>query len=97
MPIKEKIETICKSIYGADGVDYSDEATKQIELYEKSGYGNLPICIAKTQYSLSCDPAAKGVPKGFRVAIREVRACVGAGFLYPIAGGKSYIIADVVI
>ena len=86
LPIMDKIETIVKEIYGADGVDYSEEAIRQIKQYEKSGYGTLPICIAKTQYSLSCDPSRKGVPKGFRVHIRAVRACVGAGFLYPIAG-----------
>jgi len=86
LPIKEKIEVISRDIYGADGVDFSDLAIKQIEQYDKSGFGNLPICMAKTQYSLSCDPAAKGVPTGFRVTVREIRSCVGAGFLYPICG-----------
>jgi formyltetrahydrofolate synthetase len=86
LSIKEKVETISKEIYGADGVDFSDVANKQIEQYEKAGFGSLPICIAKTQYSLSCDPAAKGVPTGFRITVREIRSCAGAGFLYPICG-----------
>jgi formyltetrahydrofolate synthetase len=84
--IKEKIKIICSEIYGADGVDYSDVAEAQIAQYEKSGFDKFPICMAKTQYSFSCDPAAKGVPTGFRVAVREIRSCAGAGFLYPIAG-----------
>jgi len=89
-PIKEKVEIISREIYGADGVDFSDLANKQIEQYEKSGFGNLPICIAKTQYSFSCDPAAKGVPTGHRITVREIRSCAGAGFLYPICGGKLF-------
>ena len=79
-------QIISKEIYGADGVDYSDVANQQIEQYEKTGFGDLPICIAKTQYSFSCDPAAKGVPTGFRITVREIRSCAGAGFLYPICG-----------
>lgn len=86
LPIREKVEIICKEIYGADGVDFSELAEKQIDQYEKAGFGNLPICMAKTQYSFSCDPAAKGVPTNFRIAVREIRSCVGAGFLYPLAG-----------
>jgi formyltetrahydrofolate synthetase len=86
LPIKDKIEAICREIYRADGVDYSELAEKQIAQYEKAGFGNLPICIAKTQYSFSCDANAKGVPTGFRVPVREIRGCVGAGFLYPICG-----------
>jgi formate--tetrahydrofolate ligase len=86
LPIKAKIEAITKEIYGADGVDYSETAEKQIAQYTKAGFGGLPICIAKTQYSFSCDPTAKGAPTGFRVPVREIRACVGAGFLYPICG-----------
>jgi len=85
-PIKDKIGAICREIYGADGVDYTELAERQIETYEGAGFGKLPICIAKTQYSFSCDAAAKGVPTGFRVTVREVRGCVGAGFLYPICG-----------
>jgi formyltetrahydrofolate synthetase len=84
--IKEKIGIISKEIYGADGVDYSDLANRQVEQYEKAGFGGLPICIAKTQYSFSCDPAAKGVPTGHRITVREIRSCAGAGFVYPICG-----------
>ncbi|MBN2117408.1 MAG: formate--tetrahydrofolate ligase [Anaerolineales bacterium] len=84
--IKEKIETICKEIYGADGVDYLPEAEAKIELYNKLGFDKLPMCMAKTHLSLSHDPALKGVPKGYRVPIRDIRASVGAGFLYPLLG-----------
>ncbi|HEX6303080.1 MAG TPA: formate--tetrahydrofolate ligase [Anaerolineales bacterium] len=84
--IKEKIETIATKVYGADGVDFSSQADKQIASYEKAGFGNLPICMAKTHLSLSHDPVLKGVPKGFTVPIREVRASVGAGFIYPLLG-----------
>jgi formyltetrahydrofolate synthetase len=84
--IKDKIETIAKEIYGADGVDYTPKAEKQIEEYTRLGYDNLPICMAKTHLSLSHDPALKGRPKGFRIPIREINASVGAGFLYPVAG-----------
>ena len=88
-PIKKKIETIAKLIYGADGVDYSSHAEKRIEEYTKLGFDSLPICMAKTHLSLSHDPAVKGVPKGFRIPIRDIRASVGAGFLYPILGEMS--------
>ena len=73
-------------IYGADGVDYSPEAEKNIEKYTRLGLDNLPICMAKTHLSLSHDPNLKGVPKGFRIPIRDVRASAGAGFLYPLLG-----------
>jgi formyltetrahydrofolate synthetase len=86
MSIKEKIETICKEIYGADGVDYLPEAEAKIELYTRLGFDKLPLCMAKTHLSLSHDPNLKGVPKGFRVPIRDIRASVGAGFLYPLLG-----------
>jgi formate--tetrahydrofolate ligase len=86
LPIKDKIEIIAKEIYRADGVDYTDLAETQIAQYEKAGFGALPICIAKTQYSFSCDPKAKGAPTGHRLPVREIRSCVGAGFLYPICG-----------
>ncbi len=86
IPIKAKIETICKEIYGADGVDYLPEAEAKIELYTKLGFDKLPMCMAKTHLSLSHDPNLKGVPKGFRVPIRDIRASVGAGFLYPLLG-----------
>jgi len=88
-PIKEKIETICREVYGADGVDYTPLAEERIELYTQLGYGNLPICMAKTHLSLSHDPTLKGVPKGFRIPIRDIRASVGAGFLYPLVGQMS--------
>ncbi len=84
--IKQKIEKICKDIYGADGVEYSPEAEKKIELYTQLGFDKLPMCMAKTHLSLSHDPALKGVPKGFKVPIRDIRASVGAGFLYPLLG-----------
>ncbi|MDY7076893.1 MAG: formate--tetrahydrofolate ligase [Chloroflexota bacterium] len=87
--IKEKIEHIAKTIYGADGVSYEPLAEEQIANYEKAGFGNLPICMAKTHLSLSHDPTLKGVPTGFIVPVREVRASVGAGFIYPLIGKMS--------
>ena len=86
MSIKEKIEKIAKDIYGADGVTYEALAERQIKSYEENGFGNLPICMAKTHLSISHDPALKGAPTGFTVPIREVRASVGAGFIYPLLG-----------
>jgi formyltetrahydrofolate synthetase len=86
LSIKEKIEIICKEIYGADGVDYSPEAEEKIALYTKLGFDNLPLCMAKTHLSFSPDAALKGAPTGFRVPIRDIRASVGAGFLYPLLG-----------
>ncbi len=88
-PIKKKIEFICKEFYGADGVTYEPLAEEQIATYEKAGFGGLPMCMAKTHLSLSHDPSLKGVPTGFTVPIREVRASVGAGFIYPILGKMS--------
>lgn len=85
-PIKTKIETICREIYRADGVDYSEEAEEKIELYTKLGFDNLPLCMAKTHLSFSTDAALKGAPRGFRVLISDVRASVGAGFIYPLLG-----------
>jgi methylenetetrahydrofolate dehydrogenase (NADP+)/methenyltetrahydrofolate cyclohydrolase/formyltetrahydrofolate synthetase len=82
---EEKLNAIAKNMYGADGVELSDLARSQLERYAEQGFGHLPICIAKTQYSLSHDPKLKGVPKGFKVPIREVRASVGAGYLYALA------------
>mmetsp|Transcript_10164 Transcript_10164/g.15209 ORF Transcript_10164/g.15209 Transcript_10164/m.15209 type:complete len:643 (+) Transcript_10164:68-1996(+) len=87
--IKEKIETIAREIYGAKGVTYAPLAEKQIKNYTKLGFDKLPICMAKTQYSISHDPKLKGVPTGFVVPIREIRASVGAGFLYPLLGDMS--------
>jgi len=87
--IKEKIEKISIDIYGADSVSYEPLAEKQIADYERAGFGNLPICMAKTHLSLSHDPALKGAPTGFTVPVREVRASVGAGFIYPLIGTMS--------
>lgn len=86
LPVKEKIAAICQEIYGADGVTYSAEANRTIATLEDLGYGQLPICIAKTQYSLSDNPDLKGRPRGFRVNVREVRLSAGAGFIVAIAG-----------
>jgi len=86
LSIKEKIEIICKEIYGADGVDYSPEAEAKIELYTKLGFAGLPLCMAKTHLSFSHDASLKGAPTGFRVPIRDIRASVGSGFLYPLLG-----------
>ncbi|CAL5210312.1 unnamed protein product [Lathyrus oleraceus] len=86
--IKEKIETIAKS-YGASGVEYSEQAEKKIEMYTKQGFSGLPICMAKTQYSFSDNAAAKGAPTGFVLPIRDVRASIGAGFIYPLVGTMS--------
>jgi methylenetetrahydrofolate dehydrogenase (NADP+)/methenyltetrahydrofolate cyclohydrolase/formyltetrahydrofolate synthetase len=86
LSIKEKIETICKEIYGAEGVDYLPEAEKKIALYTRLGFDKLPLCMAKTHLSFSHDPALKGTPIGFRIPIRDVQASVGAGFLYPLLG-----------
>jgi formate--tetrahydrofolate ligase len=85
-PIKEKIETIATKVYGADGVDYLPEAEAKIKLYTSLGYDKLPICMAKTHLSLSHEPSWKGAPKGYRLPIRDIRASVGAGFLYPLCG-----------
>ncbi|HMO80668.1 MAG TPA: formate--tetrahydrofolate ligase [Pyrinomonadaceae bacterium] len=85
-PIKAKIETISTKIYGAKGVSYEPFADQQIANYEANGFGNLPICMAKTHLSLSHDPTLKGAPTGFTLPVREVRASVGAGFIYPICG-----------
>lgn len=85
-PIKDKIAAISQEIYGADGVIYTKEAETSINRYTEMGYGDLPICIAKTQYSLSDDQALRGRPTGFKVAVREVRLSAGAGFIVPITG-----------
>jgi len=89
MSIKEKIETIATKVYGADGVDYTAMANEQIARYTKQGFDKLPLCMAKTHLSLSHDPKLKGRPTGFRLPVREVRASVGAGFLYPLCGAMS--------
>ena len=84
--LKEKIETITTKFYGADGVEYTPLAERQIKSYTELGYDNLPLCMAKTHLSLSHDPKLKGAPTGFKVPVREVRASIGAGFLYPLLG-----------
>jgi methylenetetrahydrofolate dehydrogenase (NADP+)/methenyltetrahydrofolate cyclohydrolase/formyltetrahydrofolate synthetase/formate--tetrahydrofolate ligase len=85
-PIKEKIEAIATQVYRAGAVDYSPQAEAQIADFEKAGFGYLPICMAKTHLSISDDPALKGAPSGYTVTVREVRASVGAGFIYPLLG-----------
>ena len=85
-PLREKIEIIATQVYGADGVDYAPAAEKALDRFEESGFGDLPICLAKTHLSLSSDPKLLGAPRGWRLPVREVRASVGAGFIYPIAG-----------
>jgi len=87
--IKEKIETIVKEMYGGAGVEYSEEAEKKIAHYTRVGFDKLPICMAKTHLSLSHDPNLKGAPTGFIVPVRDIRASVGAGFLYPLLGTMS--------
>jgi formyltetrahydrofolate synthetase len=89
LSIKQKIETIAKEIYRADGVDYSPEAEEQIARYTRLGFDKLPICMAKTHLSFTADASVKGAPSGFRIAVREVRASVGAGFIYPLLGKMS--------
>jgi formate--tetrahydrofolate ligase len=84
--LREKIETVATRVYGADGVDYDYVASSQIDTYERNGFGSLPVCIAKTHLSISSDPKLRGAPTGWRLPVREVRASVGAGFVYPICG-----------
>ena len=84
--LTSKIETLATTIYGADRVEYSPEARKQLATFEAQGYGQLPICMAKTQYSLSHDASKVGAPTGYAFPIREVRLAAGAGYIYPLAG-----------
>ena len=86
MSLKGKIETIAKEIYGADGVNYTKEADKALKEFEELGYGKLPICMAKTQYSFSDDPALLGRPSGFKITIRNCRIAAGAGFIVVLTG-----------
>ncbi len=86
MSIKEKIATIAREIYGADGVDFTKEVENTIRQYVKLGFDKMPICMAKTQYSFSDDPALLGRPTGFRITVRELRVSRGAGFLVAITG-----------
>jgi formate--tetrahydrofolate ligase len=87
--LTEKIETVAQEVYGADGVDYGPGVKAELEKLENRGFGKLPVCMAKTQYSLSHDPALKGAPKGWRLPIREARLAAGAGFVYPLCGDIS--------
>jgi formate--tetrahydrofolate ligase len=84
--LREKIEIVARRVYGADGVDYDMAASRQIDSHERNGFGGLPVCIAKTHLSISSDPSLRGAPTGWRLPVREVRASVGAGFVYPICG-----------
>ncbi len=84
--LKDKIRAVATNIYGASAVEYSDRAEQQLATYEANGFGSLPVCIAKTHLSISGDPSLKGAPTGHTLSVREVRASVGAGFVYPICG-----------
>ena len=86
MSLRDKITTVATKVYGADGAEFSAQANKQIDNYEANGFGNLPVCIAKSHLSLSHDANLKGAPTGWTLPVREVRASVGAGFVYPICG-----------
>ncbi|KAK7081989.1 C-1-tetrahydrofolate synthase, cytoplasmic, partial [Halocaridina rubra] len=86
LPIEDKIRTIVQKIYGADDVEFEAAAQEQINRYRKQGFSDLPICMAKTHLSLTSDPSIKGAPKNFKIPVRDVRASVGAGFLYPLVG-----------
>jgi formate--tetrahydrofolate ligase len=84
--LREKIETVATRVYGADGVEYYPPAAEQLDSFERNGFGKLCVCIAKTHLSISSDPKLKGAPTGWKLPVREVRASVGAGFVYPICG-----------
>ncbi|MGI9595069.1 MAG: formate--tetrahydrofolate ligase, partial [Acidimicrobiales bacterium] len=86
MSLRDKIRTVAQKVYGADDIDISGPANKQLDTDEKAGFGHLPVCIAKTHLSISSDASLKGAPTGWTLPVREVRASVGAGFVYPICG-----------
>jgi len=86
MPLMEKIETVAKRIYHADDVQADQPIRDQLKAWEDAGYGNLPVCIAKTQYSFTTDPNVRGAPTGHSIPIREVRLSAGAGFIVVICG-----------
>jgi formate--tetrahydrofolate ligase len=86
LPLADKIDLVARRMYGADGIELSPTARRQLESYERCGFGSLPVCIAKTHLSLSADPGRMGVPTGWLLPVREIRASVGAGFIYPICG-----------
>jgi len=84
--LRDKIHAVATNVYGAAGVEYSAQAARQLDTYERAGFGHLPVCIAKTHLSISSDPSLKGAPTGWTLPVREVRASAGAGFVYPICG-----------
>ncbi|MEM9566635.1 MAG: formate--tetrahydrofolate ligase, partial [Actinomycetota bacterium] len=86
MSLAAKIETVATKVYGADGIELSPTARRQLDTYTAAGFDHLPVCIAKTHLSISSDPTLKGAPTGWTLPVREVRASVGAGFVYPICG-----------
>ncbi|HYN75082.1 MAG TPA: formate--tetrahydrofolate ligase, partial [Candidatus Limnocylindria bacterium] len=86
LPLAEKIERVATQIYGADGVDFAPAAADALRRYQELGYGTLPVVIAKTHLSISSDPTLRGAPTGWRMPVREVRAAVGAGYVYAISG-----------
>ncbi|MBO4359651.1 MAG: formate--tetrahydrofolate ligase, partial [Eubacteriaceae bacterium] len=86
MPIEEKIENIAKKVYGADGVDFTDAAKKEIKNLTALGYGNIPVCMAKTQYSLTDNEKILGRPTGFRITVRDITLSAGAGFIVALTG-----------
>jgi formate--tetrahydrofolate ligase len=86
MNLRDKIRTVAQKVYGAEDVSFTARANKQLDGYERNGFGNLPVCIAKTHLSISSDPKLVGAPTGWTLPVREVRASVGAGFVYPICG-----------
>ena len=89
MELEEKIETVCREVYGAAKVDYSVKAAKKLKRYESMGYGDLPVCMAKTQYSFSDDPKLLGSPVNFKMTVSDVRLSAGAGFIVPIMGSMN--------
>jgi formate--tetrahydrofolate ligase len=86
LSLRDKIRTVAQRVYGADDVSFTALANKQLTGYEENGFGRLPVCIAKTHLSISSDPKLLGAPTGWTLPVREVRASVGAGFVYPICG-----------
>jgi formate--tetrahydrofolate ligase len=84
--LREKIEAVATRVYGADGVAYSPAAARQLDNYQRNGFGSLPVCIAKTHLSITSDPSLLGAPTGWRLPVREARLSAGAGFVYPICG-----------
>jgi len=84
--VPEKLEAIARTIYRADGVDIAEAALRRLERWDQAGFKNLPVCVAKTQYSFTADPARRGAPDHHRLPVREVRLSAGAGFIVAIAG-----------